>query len=93
MYSPPASPASRREVLLRPFSKPAACSYQMESFFTEDYTVGICLLVFGAPLLLGLLIWGVFTPPKPKPADYVESSKWTWVTLAFLFLVVMWYSR
>jgi len=65
----------------------------MESFFTEDYTLGICLLVFGAPLLLGLLIWGVFTPPKPKPADYVESSKWTWVTLALLLLVVLWYVR
>ena len=74
-----------------PFAKPAAYPYQMESFFTEDYTLGICLLVFGAPPLLGLLIWGVFTPPKPKPAGYAESGKWTWVTLALLFLVAMRY--
>jgi len=67
----------------------------MESFRTRSTAEGIVylLILFGGPLLLGWLLWGVFTPPKPKPAGYVESSKWTWVTLALLFVLVIWYNR
>jgi hypothetical protein len=57
--------------------------------FSEWENIVFFLILFGTPLLLGWLIWGVFTPPKTRPAAYVEPSQWIWMTLALLFLVVL----
>jgi hypothetical protein len=68
----------------------------LDLFISDGNDLGWALIVIlpiGMLVLLGWLIWGVFTPPKLKPAGYVEASKWTWMTLALLFLVVMWCSR
>jgi hypothetical protein len=68
----------------------------LDLFISDGNDLGWALIVIlpiGMLVLLGWLIWGVFTPPKLKPAGYVEASKWTWMTLAWLFLVVMWCSR
>jgi hypothetical protein len=49
---------------------------------------GVIFVPISGLVLLGWLVWLVFTPPKPKQTAPVKTRNWVWA-LAFLCLVVL----
>lgn len=49
---------------------------------------GVIFVPISGLVLLGWLVWLVFTPPKPKQVAPVKTRNWVWA-LALLCLVVL----